>query len=205
MKKFAFLMVALLSATSAFAADSANTFGKKGSTVLQITYGTTVAGSEDGVQATPNSLTAPSFDYFIFDNVSVGGQFTYGYNNVFKSEVKDQEAKSNHTLSVGPRVGYAYRICDMVSVWPRVGLNYGFNKFGNKTGSVATHGLELAVEAPVTLHVHKNVFLSTGPALNVDLVNKSVASSKGDVTASATTQANKSVSFGWNAAVGFNF
>ncbi|MBK7395384.1 MAG: hypothetical protein IPJ34_03540 [Myxococcales bacterium] len=88
---------------------------------------------------------APSIDYFLVDNLSIGGLFsietTFGsQTNKVKQIVSGTSAETENDLptvvsfTLMPRIGYLIRTSDRLSIWPRIGVGY----FNGRNGAVET-------------------------------------------------------------------
>ena len=126
----------------------------------------------------------PSVDYFVIDNLSVGGFLGLDYAHM--------PIGSTTVFSVGPRVGYDIPFSGAFSVWPRLGLSFAHTRQtvedvidGDDTTS--SSGLALNISAPVMFHPTEHFFVGFGPAFDVDVT--------GDVK--ATTIAARLTIGGW--------
>ncbi|HEY2735551.1 MAG TPA: hypothetical protein VGI70_16255, partial [Polyangiales bacterium] len=112
---------------------------------------------------------APAADFFVVENVSVGGSILLEYNS----------AGDAHTtrFGIGPRVGYNFAFTDMLGLWPKIGFSYSHTNTGVShsdglnTVSVSTSGdhFTLNLFVPVMFHPVPHFFVGFGPFLDTDL------------------------------------
>lgn len=127
----------------------------------------------------------PAVDYFIIDNLSLGGFLGLNYDHV--------PTGHSTSFSIGPRIGYNIPLSALFSVWPKAGLSFAStSQTINATataGELSTNSSNLAVNlfVPVMLHPAQHFFLGFGPALDADLT--------GDVK--STTIAGRLTIGGW--------
>jgi hypothetical protein len=135
----------------------------------------------------------PAIDYFVIDNLSVGGFVGLDYAHSSGSHTT--------TFSIGPRVGYNFSLSERFSIWPKAGFSYsttsvsanqdqtdvGGGAVQTTTLSSSSSGLALNLFVPFMFHPVEHFFLGFGPALDVDLT--------GDVK--ATTIAGRLTIGGW--------
>lgn len=156
--------------------DDAAGFGAAG----QLTISTDAALSferrtQSNVKGAVTTLSVlPAADYFVIDNLSVGGFIGVRYQRA--GDVKST------SFMVGPRVGYNINFSRMLSLWPKVGFSYSRNKakssvdgddvgldFGTLTGTRRNNALALNVFVPIMLHPAPHFFAGFGPFLDTDL------------------------------------
>jgi len=109
----------------------------------------------------------PAADYFIIDNLSLGGFVGVNYTSV----------PSGHTtqFGIGPRVGYNIPFSSRFSVWPRAGFSFAStSQTVSAVGSTpesSTNNTAFALNlfAPVMFHPVAHFFVGFGPALDQDL------------------------------------
>jgi hypothetical protein len=113
---------------------------------------------------------APSVDYFVLDNFSVGGFVSFAYSS--------SGAGDGTRIGIGPRVGYNFKLSDTLSVWPKAGFAYAYSSStvsqridDDTTREVSTSGSALAMNlfVPVMIHPAPHFFGGFGPFLDVDL------------------------------------
>ena len=124
---------------------------------------------------TVNSLQfAPAADYFILDNLSIGGVVGLTY---FKAN-----AGPSLRFTLGPRVGYNFEVSRLLSVWPRLGFSYAYTKSNNgqmalmpgtTNGTLATNtnanAIAISIFIPVMFHPAPHFFTGFGPFTDTDL------------------------------------
>lgn len=145
---------------------------------------TSLSGDDDSGSTTTLQLR-PAFDYFIIDNLSIGGFVGLDYVKV--------PAGDSTTWGIGPRIGYNIPFSDRFSVWPKVGFSFASTSTSTDVedplvdGDANSSNLALNLFAPVMFHPVEHFFLGFGPALDTDL--------SGDVK--ATTIAGRLTIGGW--------
>jgi hypothetical protein len=134
---------------------------------------------------------APSLDYFLVQNVSVGGLFAVdtGFGSYDAKTTTVTAGGSNSSSTKGdlptvtsftlmPRVGYLLRINDRLSFWPRVGLGYfsGTNalvgtsvdaagKATTVTTSTNVRSLIMQLDVGIIYQITDNVFFRVAPSV----------------------------------------
>ena len=128
------------------------------------------SASTSGVTGSTTTVQLhPALDYFVVQNISVGGFLGVDY-----SKTGDSHATR---FGLGPRVGYNIGVSDLVSVWPKIGFSYSSTStsttistpVGPQTGSVAASSLALNLYVPIMFHPAKHFFGGFGPFLDTDL------------------------------------
>lgn len=164
----------------------AGSFGASGQIAVSSDAGLSISNtSTSGVDGSTTTLQLrPAVDYFIIDNLSVGGFLGLDYTSV--------PTGHSTTFSVGPRVGYNIPFSPLFSVWPRAGLSFASTSQTVKApagsdDSTSSSNLAVNLFAPVMFHPVPHFFLGFGPALDVDLT--------GDVK--TTTVAGRLTLGGW--------
>ena len=115
---------------------------------------------------------APSADYFVAPNVSIGGGIgvsrdSGGADGIFLSGL------TVTTIAVTARVGYNLPLSDAFSLWPRLALAYGHvNVSGDNGVSGSGYVIPLTVFVPVLWHPTQHFFVGLGPVLSTDLMSK---------------------------------
>jgi hypothetical protein len=113
---------------------------------------------------------APAADYFVINNLSVGGFVGFDY-------VTSGDNDSSR-FSIGPRVGYNLPFSDLISIWPKAGFS-----FAHTSSTVSTPGpnnsrvsvtntadaFALNLFVPVMFHPVRHFFAGFGPFLDADL------------------------------------
>jgi len=147
-------------------------FGDKGQLTISSDAGLSISNtSTSGVDGSTTQLTLrPAVDYFVVNNVSVGGFIGLDYTST----------SGGHTTSfaIGPRVGYNFAFSERFSFWPKLGFSYSTSSTSidatvapGTTVSSSESGNHLALNlfAPVMFHPVQHFFLGFGPALDTDL------------------------------------
>jgi hypothetical protein len=119
---------------------------------------TSMSGT-DTMPAVPGSTTvtiAPSGDYFVAPNISVGA--TVGY----------QGGSNTTRLGISVRGGYSIMLTDVISVWPRLGIGYAHLSID---GGGSSSAIPLIVDVPVLWHPASHFFLGAGFLLGTDLTS----------------------------------
>ncbi|MDB4989761.1 MAG: hypothetical protein JWN04_4939 [Myxococcaceae bacterium] len=104
---------------------------------------------------------APSIDYFVIRNLSVGGVLGLDYS----------KTGGSHALrfTLGPRVGYNIEISRLLSVWPKIGVSYAHTKSDAGGGTVKGNAAALNLYAPIMIHPAPHFFAGFGPFVDTDL------------------------------------
>lgn len=107
----------------------------------------------------------PSLDYFLKENLSLGGTVYLG--------TAFQNGDDPLLVGLGIRGGYNIPLSGSVSVWPKLGLavvhSDGFLGFGERTF------LEVSLSAPFLVHLAPHFFFGGGPGLITQLGDDTVA------------------------------
>jgi len=162
-------------------------FGARGQLAISSDAGLSISNTSTSGRggSTTRLELRPAVDYFVIDNLSVGGFLGLEYSHV----------PTGHSTSfaIGPRVGYNIPLSRLFSVWPKAGLSFtSVSQTVSATATEAetsTNSSNLAVNlfVPVMLHPAEHFFLGFGPALDADLT--------GDVK--STTIAGRLTIGGW--------
>ncbi len=105
---------------------------------------------------------APSADFFIQENLSIGAQAYL--DQAFVGD--NREDVTN--LGLGVRAGYNIPVTESASLWPKVGVSIERNDIPTDQNSGATGGdLAFVVDlsAPLLFHPVNHFFVGVGPAL----------------------------------------
>jgi hypothetical protein len=162
-------------AGDALAADdtsNAEAFGAQGHLAVSSDAGfslTHTSIGDNGGDST-NVLFMPAADYFVIQNLSLGGFVGVDYLS-FGNDV------STTTFTIGPRVGYDIALADKFSFWPRGGFFFDSVSLSttttingmSQTSSASTTHLGLNLSAPFLYHPVPHFFLGIGPLLSTDL------------------------------------
>jgi len=111
-------------------------------------------------------LLRPAVDVFAAPNLSIGGQLLLSLNS--------NDTSNSTTIGASPRIGYNIPFGSMVSLWPRVSVNYSrFSTGSSSGGSTSTgHNVSFFVFVPVLFQPVAHFFLGGGPYLSKDLETK---------------------------------
>jgi Autotransporter beta-domain len=126
----------------------------------------TISDVEGG---TTSIQLAPAADYFVINNLSVGGFVGFDY-------VTSGDNDSSR-FSLGPRVGYNLPFSDLISIWPKAGFSYAHTSAttSTTTGGTTTSttnsadAFALNLFVPVMFHPVQHFFAGFGPFLDADL------------------------------------
>jgi hypothetical protein len=148
-----------------------------------LTISSTTIGGVSG--STTSIQLEPAIDYFLIDNLSIGGFLEFMYVST--------EGGHASTFGMGPRVGYNFTLSDLISVWPKVGLSIANTSTtgtvvvgsGTPNGTVTTSStssatnLTLDLYVPLMFHPAPHFFAGVGPFLDADLTNNAPATTWG--------------------------
>lgn len=131
-----------------------------------------------------------SLDYFVIDNLSVGGQVSYQTTN----------DGDGNTFSLAPRLGYNIGLSDDFSLWPQLTVTFASSKAATQIGDVTVEAKSssfgVGLYAPVLYHITNHFFLGTGPFIDTQLSN-SIKVEGGD-----SVDAPKATNFGLQSVLG---
>ncbi len=157
-------------------------FGAKGA--LAISSDAALSISHTSISGADASVTtlqlAPSLDYFVAPQLSVGGSVFATYSSL--------ETGHSTNLGIGPRVGYNFPLSDLVSVWPKIGFSVSHTNesrdvaiAGATTVSQSTSNTAVALNlfAPLMFHPAQHFFAGFGPYLDADLSGDTKATTVG--------------------------
>jgi len=154
----------------AVAANSpSGVFGDRHQLTISSDAGLSISNtSTSGVDGSSTNLTLrPAIDYFVLNNVSVGGFVGLDYTSAGGAH--------STTFAIGPRVGYNLSFSERFSFWPKLGFSYssssasGDSTLPGAPNSADGNHLALNIFAPVMFHPVQHFFLGFGPALDTDL------------------------------------
>jgi hypothetical protein len=146
-------------------------------------------------------LIGPAADYFLANNISVGGIVQLLYVS--------QGSEHSTGLGLAPRVGYLFPMSDKLSFWPKASVGYFQSSTPNSIGTSASVSqanptadagsltrkvFQVGVFAPLTYELAPHFFVGLGPVLSVDLWAKNGRQS-----------ADKATTFGISSVVGGYF
>jgi opacity protein-like surface antigen len=122
----------------------------------------------------------PGLDYFVAQNVSIGGEVGIDYTTL--SPAGGGPSLNATTLVAEARVGYNLALGDTLSLWLRVGIGYDHVDTSSGGNSVSGYSIPLFASAPLLWHPGFHFVLGAGPMLATQLVNKIEGSSQGKIT-----------------------
>lgn len=156
-------------------------FGEKGQLAISTDAALSIERrTQSGTTATTTVSILPAVDFFVYKNISVGGVV-----GVIYQKTGDYRATS---FRLGPRVGYNIGISRLLSLWPKLGFSYSYNKQKNTDSapdgaqsSVVrdNNAIALNVFAPLMLHPAPHFFAGFGPFIDVDLNGQNRATTWG--------------------------
>jgi hypothetical protein len=144
-------------------------FGDKGQLTVSSDAGLSISTTSiSGVDGSTTELTLrPAVDYFVANNISVGGFVGLDYTST--------SGAHSTTFAIGPRVGYNLAFSERFSFWPKLGFSYSTSSTTGdptptgETRDVSGGHLALNIFAPVMFHPVQHFFLGFGPALDTDI------------------------------------
>jgi len=161
-------------ALPAVAANSpSGVFGDKGQLTISSDAGLSISStSVSGVHgSTTNISLRPAVDYFVANDVSVGGFVGLDHTST--------SGAHSTTFAIGPRVGYNLAFSERFSFWPKIGISYSSTSVSvdtptgvpGTTVTTSSSGSHVALNlfAPVMFHPVQHFFIGFGPALDTDL------------------------------------
>jgi hypothetical protein len=144
----------------------ARAFGSKG--VIAISSDAALVIQHSSQRVTTISI-APAADFFVIDNLSVGGELLFEYDKTGNDDAT--------RFGIGPRVGYNLAFTDMLGIWPKIGFSFSHTSHsvtltsGPTDTTVSTSGsaFTLNLFAPIMFHPVPHFFVGFGPFLDTDL------------------------------------
>jgi hypothetical protein len=118
--------------------------------------------------ATPFDLPRLSFDYFIANQLSLGGALAYQTSTISSNGNRGGGADNSQFL-FNPRVGYAHMFGRVVGIWPRAGITYHSETVSNAEN---INGFALSLEAPFVFVAAAHFALLLGPSLDLDFTGR---------------------------------
>jgi len=151
---------------------------------------------------------APGADYFVLRGLSVGGQVSFTrtwtktyYTNLYPPTTTFAMTATDDSYGIGPRVGYAIRIEDAVSLWPRLALLYGQTVASTTPAGArgTTQGSTFDVQlfAPIVWTPAGHFFLGLGPFVQTDVTASSSVNGQSVPADKTTTLGVKLDLGGW--------
>jgi hypothetical protein len=140
---------------------------------------------------------APAADYFVINNLSIGGSVLFGFYSISPScpsGVMCQNQSNDSLTAYGfvPRIGYNIALSDLVSWWPKVYFAYEGFSINNNGGY--GNGASIGLSAPFLFHVASHFFLGIGPYVGTQVMNSANGQS---VDSKTTTYGAAATVGGW--------
>ena len=160
----------------------AEVFGAKGQIAISSDAALTIQRRtmSDVSGGTTSIQLAPAADYFVINNLSIGGFIGFDYTTSGEND--------SSRFSIGPRVGYNLPFSDLVSIWPKGGFSYAHTSStvtvpgsGGSTVSTTNSSGAFALNlfVPVMFHPVQHFFAGFGPFLDTDLSGDAKATAFG--------------------------
>jgi hypothetical protein len=121
--------------------------------------------SNNGGSGTQFGL-APAADYFIMDNISVGGQILFSLASYSPPQGPGVSAT---TFGIAPQVGYNLGLTDNISFWPKLFFQYANTGISNNVGSVSSAAI--GIFAPFLYHPVQHFFVGIGPNFSAQVIS----------------------------------
>jgi hypothetical protein len=163
-------------------------FGEPGQWVVTNALSGSVAWSpsEPGNSTSLSGGISGSVDYFVLRRFSVGGAVSFSEGQV---TAPDQQAvatvfrTNDRSATIGPRLGYALRIADAVSVYPIAELDVGgesedvvtyggYPEYGAARQTLNTVVVAVRLLAPVLVHPVPHFFVGFGPSYSHEFTHR---------------------------------
>jgi len=108
---------------------------------------------------------APAADFFVIDNLSVGGQVLLGFGNY--SPPGPGQGATTTLWGIAPQVGYNLSLTDSISFWPKLFLAFAGSSTSNNGGS-ANSGT-IGIFAPFLFHIATHFYAGIGPDFSTEI------------------------------------
>jgi hypothetical protein len=115
---------------------------------------------------------APSVDYFVMPNLSIGALLGIEYGSLDASGTAFPAGATVTQISVEGRVGYNIPLGEGVSIWPRLAIGYQHTSVSDNGMDATGYVIPLSVTVPVLWHPGDHFFIGAGPAFLTQLVSK---------------------------------
>lgn len=148
----------------------AGRFGVSGQLAVSSDAGISISNTSQSGRggSTTTLILRPAIDYFVTDNLSLGGFLGLEY-------MKVPDGNST-TFAIGPRIGYNIPFSPRFSIWPKAGLSFAHTSLSLDStdpaladASTSSTSIALNLFAPIMLHPAEHFFIGFGPALDTDL------------------------------------
>jgi hypothetical protein len=108
---------------------------------------------------------APSADYFVAPNISLGGLLAFAINSgsAGSSEVT--------AFAIGVRAGYSMQLADSLSLWARLGIGYVNRSATSGSIEYTNTVVPLTLDLPLLWHPASHFFIGAGPSVGLQLSN----------------------------------
>ena len=120
--------------------------------------------SNNGGSGTIFSI-APAADFFVIDNLSIGGQVLLGFGST--SPPAPAQGTSTTLWGIAPQVGYNLSLTDSISFWPKLFLAFAGYSNSNNNGS-GNNGT-LGIFAPFLFHIATHFYAGIGPDFSTEI------------------------------------
>ena len=125
-------------------AQAATNFGAPGQLAISSDAQLSLLGQSYSGNGAPGNtfqlVLMPAADYFIIQNLSLGGYLEYAHQS--QSGTNGGASTSSDTFGLGPRVGYDINISGSFSFWPKAFIGFSSTNFstGNQSAAATTPG-----------------------------------------------------------------
>ena len=180
---------------------SVRPFGEAGQVV--IVSDDVLSGSYTAYEGGPTFVSSLGLsvgvDYFVFDNVSIGGVVTAEYTNQVVATTGGSTKVSHEGLVLGPRLGVNVPMSQELSLYPLVTLAAGPSRYDETSGGNADDydriQVTVSIYAPLLVHPVSHFFVGLGPFLTHDLL--------GDISfPDGSTATNRATTWGVSFTIG---
>ncbi len=113
---------------------------------------------------------APAADFFVIDNLSIGGQVLLGF--VSTSPPAPDQGRTTTLYGFAPQIGYNIVFSDLVSFWPKAFFAFAGASESNNGPSFSSG--TIGIFAPFLFHIATHFYAGIGPDLAAQIfVNES--------------------------------
>ncbi|HEY8087546.1 MAG TPA: hypothetical protein VIF09_06875 [Polyangiaceae bacterium] len=135
-------------------------FGTRGTRALSLSFDMGAANS--GLASRPLGMGGQiALDSFVIEGLSIGGEFGF--------DVATADG-GFYEVGGGPRVGYAVRLGDKLTLWPMITMDYKAGTVPGPTpGNPSLQDLRAGVSLPLVLTLGGQVAFELGPVASTDL------------------------------------
>lgn len=165
----------------------AQDFGNRGQLAISGDTNLSLTGTSlsDNGGSSFTFVIQPSADYFVIDNLSLGGFVSYEH----LSTSNGGNTANTDTFGVGPRIGYDIRIGNSFSFWPKALVEYAESSTSSGGVSNGGDGWTIGIFAPFLFHPVQHFFLGLGPILTTQVSSNASHSQNGQSTSISAPQA----------------